>query len=171
MSQNRAQHMDSLPVAVSNSLMSPPVFWVQKSLKKIMSLSIFMSYQKYLKAHKCFILLLQLTHKVAMLTTLEHKHSASLMEDHLLVDFSMEDENSYCLTLCNYRKLICIGSVLSRVSTDILSSWPCTKQGVKSVQSCITVDYVLPSWILEIKETYSAQGEANTCSSLHRAFP
>lgn len=86
-----------------------------------------MSYQKYLGAHKHFILLSQFTHELPMSTTLEHKHSATLMEDHLLVDFNMEDEYSYCLTLGKYRKLVCIGShlssqgrVLSWVSTDTL---------------------------------------------------
>lgn len=54
-----------------------------------MSLSIFMSYQKYLATHKCFIPLPQLTRELAMLTTLEHKHLATLTEDHLLVDFNM----------------------------------------------------------------------------------
>lgn len=91
--------MDNLPFAISNSLTLPPVFGVQKALKMIMASSIFMSYKKYLGAYKRFILLSQPTHVLAMLTTLEHKHAATLIEDYLLVDFNMEDEHSHCLTL------------------------------------------------------------------------
>ena len=147
---------------MSNSLVLPPVFCVQKSLEK-MSLSIFTSYQKYLEAHKCFILLWQLTHELAMLTTLEHKPSAILTEDQM--DFNMEDEYSSCLTSGRYRELVWTGShpssqgnVLSWVSTDVLSSWLSTR-----LQSYVRVDYLLPSWILVIRVLHCT-GSSNICS-------
>lgn len=65
--------MDNLLVALSNSLMLLPVFCAWKSLKKIIALSVFMSYQKYLEAHQIFIPLSQLTHELAVFTTLEYK--------------------------------------------------------------------------------------------------
>lgn len=79
------------------------------------------------------------------------------MQDHLLADFNMEDEYSYCLSLGKYRTgshLSSEGSVMSWVSTDALSSRLCTRQRVKSVQSYITVDYLLPSWILVMRDLH-----------------
>lgn len=67
-------------------------------------MSIFLSFGKYLGAHKLFIWLSQLTHELALLITLECKHSAAFMGDHLLGHFSVKAEFWLFLTSGKHTK-------------------------------------------------------------------